>query len=314
MGQEIVYCYQCQTRLLGSEFDKGLAFRVGAQVSCSECVRGLFSSLPPAQIDAEIARLKGAQVTKRGGTSSRVPAVPSSGPDSSAKIRLLPAPPAAPVGLRSKLPLLLGGAAIAGGLILTLALSMSSGRPPAPAADDPPPPTAGPKPPAPLAAPGSELPPGSFVELDRATAARIESDDFSAAARELDKARLRRAEPAWAAGIDERRSRLEAKARDALPGFLEPARAAHHEGRADEVERLRSFIAAFPSLAADFDRRLASIPEPVPIPPRASAPATPKPPPAPKPASSKPPSEASSYRSTWNRAMAARDAATIAAA
>ena len=31
MGQEIVYCYKCQTRLMGSDFDKGKAFRVGSR-------------------------------------------------------------------------------------------------------------------------------------------------------------------------------------------------------------------------------------------------------------------------------------------
>src|SRR5260221_2778613 len=115
MGQEIVYCYKCQNRLLGSDFEKGQAFRVGAQVSCPECVRGLFSSLPPAQIDAEIARLKETQVGKKGGTSARFPAVGPSTPDSSAKLKAIPAE--AP---RSRLPLILGGIGVVGLILLVL--------------------------------------------------------------------------------------------------------------------------------------------------------------------------------------------------
>src|SRR5882724_8851297 len=105
MGQEIVYCYKCQTRLLGSDFDKGQAFRVGAQISCPECVRGLFSSLPPAQIDAEIARLKETQVGRKGGTSARFPAVRPGTPDTSAKLKAIPGAPPPAEAPRSKIPL-----------------------------------------------------------------------------------------------------------------------------------------------------------------------------------------------------------------
>lgn len=306
MGQEIVYCFNCQTRLMGSDFDKGLAFRVGGQVSCPDCVRSFFSSLPPAQIDAEISKLKEIQVARRGGSgsTSRIPAVR---PTSSSTVKT--APPAEPP--KSKVPLILGGVAVVVAVALIVVVSGSSGPPPASLAHGPPPPFAGPAP-TPAPAPGTELPAGAFVELDRAIAARIDSDDFSAASRDLEKARDRRTEAAWAAGIEDRRARLEAKALAALPGFLEPALAAHHEGRADEVERLRSFISAFPAVAAEFDRRLAARPAPAPAPTPAPAPS--KPPPA-KPAPSKPaPSETASYKSAWDKSMALRDPSRIAAA
>src|SRR6185295_7877011 len=303
MGQEIVYCFKCQTRLLGSDFDKGLAFRVGAQVSCPECVRSLFAHLPPAEIDGEIARLKESQVPKRAGTS-RIPVIRSPSPGTSTAMKTLPTGPASD---KSKLYMALGGGGVA--LLLILGVLMSSNPKPAPVsvlenvAPPPVPPKAEPPP-----LPGLELPPGSFTELDRLIAGRMESDEYSTAARDLDKARSRRSEPAWALGIDERRARVEEKARAALPNFIDPALAAHHEGRADEVERLRSFIAAFPALAAEFDRRLASRPSP-------PAPVTPAPKPAPKPTSPpKPPaSEAAGYKSAWDKAMALRDPAKVAA-
>jgi hypothetical protein len=309
MGQEIVYCYQCQTRLLGSDFERGLAFRVGAQVSCPACVRGLFSTLPPAEIDAQIARLKEAQVAKRSGNTGRFPVMRGPSPESSAKIKIVPGASETAAPPRSKLPLILGGAAVALGAILAIVASTSSSSRPATVAVD-----VGPAPskPAPaLPAPGADpgLPAGAFVDVDRLLAARIESDDYSAGARDLDKARGRRSESAWTAGIDERRMRLEAKALAALDGFVTPAENARREGREDEVDRLRRFIDAFPSVATEFDRRLGAKPEPSPVPP---APA-PKPPPGPKPpAPPKPaPTEAATYRSKWEQAMLSRDPAAV---
>lgn len=306
MGQEIVYCFSCQTRLLGSDFEKGLAFRVGAQVSCPDCVRGLFASLPPAQVDAEIARLREAAVAKKAVSTARIPVVRTAPPDTTTRNKAV-ADAAAP---RSKLPLIVGVVAVAGIVALVAVFSGSSDRPTAPPVVAAPNPVPAPAPvPGPAPAAGTELPPGAFIELDRAIASRVESDDFSAAAREIDRARSRRSEPAWSAGLDERRAAVEKKALAALPGFIEPALAAHHEGRSDEVDRLRGFIAAFPEVAAEFDRRVAPKP----------APPTPAPTPAPKPAPTKPappkpaPSEAASYKSAWDKAMALRDPAKIAA-
>ncbi|HZE97088.1 MAG TPA: hypothetical protein VE981_08670 [Planctomycetota bacterium] len=297
MGQEIVYCYHCQNRLLGSDFEKGLAFRVGAQVSCPDCVRGLFADLPPAQVDAEIARLKATAVGKRPGTSSRFPSVRPPTPDSTAKLKAITLAQEPPP--RSKLPLALGAAVVAVVVVIVALVSSGSGRPPA--RPDEPAPSPSPSL-VPVAKAG--LPVGAFTEVDRLLAMRIESDDFSLAARELDTARSRRTESAWSAGIDERRARLEAKARDAMPRFIEPALAALREGRRDEVERLRGFIGTFPALNAEFERRLATVP-----PPSSPAP-KPKPAPAPKPAPKPPPKpafETATYRAYWDQAMALRD-------
>ena len=76
MGQEILYCYKCQTRLLGSDFDKGHAFRVNSQAACAQCVRELLAHLPDP--DAELERLKRSQVPKPSGSptsSTKIPAV-----------------------------------------------------------------------------------------------------------------------------------------------------------------------------------------------------------------------------------------------
>lgn len=48
MGQEIVYCSRCQVRIVGSDFEKGDAFRVGEQSACSRCAMDLLATAPLA--------------------------------------------------------------------------------------------------------------------------------------------------------------------------------------------------------------------------------------------------------------------------
>src|SRR5687767_7212480 len=56
MGQEILYCYKCQTRLLGSEFEKGKAFKVGGKASCAVCVKELLDAVPDVGSESERSR------------------------------------------------------------------------------------------------------------------------------------------------------------------------------------------------------------------------------------------------------------------
>ncbi len=47
MGTEIVYCSSCQIRILGSEFQKGSAFRIEGQAYCAKCAPEAIKTLPP---------------------------------------------------------------------------------------------------------------------------------------------------------------------------------------------------------------------------------------------------------------------------
>ena len=47
MGQEILYCYKCQTKIVGADFSGGKAFQVGNHVSCSSCAADLQCSGEP---------------------------------------------------------------------------------------------------------------------------------------------------------------------------------------------------------------------------------------------------------------------------
>jgi len=46
MGHQIVYCFKCQTRIVGTDFDKGKAFETGLHVVCLKCAVVLLPTLP----------------------------------------------------------------------------------------------------------------------------------------------------------------------------------------------------------------------------------------------------------------------------
>lgn len=87
MGNEIVYCTRCQSRLLASDFDNAKAVWSDEKPYCSECIMGLISTLPPEeeqrileQLAHKRAAASGVTDTPSRGTSrktstSRIPVV-----------------------------------------------------------------------------------------------------------------------------------------------------------------------------------------------------------------------------------------------
>ncbi len=67
MGREIVYCWKCATRLQGSDFDSGTAYRVGDKVSCPECIEELVADLSAEEQEAILhpPKRKGTQSVKK---------------------------------------------------------------------------------------------------------------------------------------------------------------------------------------------------------------------------------------------------------
>jgi hypothetical protein len=123
MGHEIVYCSECACRLLGTDFDKGKAFRVEHKCLCADCAKKLLGALPstsPAtpkpgtqriQVQKSVAD-SGGRTRLRESTVSR--GVPAAG------------------GKKSAGPLiaaLIGAAAV---VAVAVALATSGGAPPAP--------------------------------------------------------------------------------------------------------------------------------------------------------------------------------------
>jgi hypothetical protein len=276
MGQEILYCYKCQTRLLGSEFEKGKAFKIGGKAACPVCAKDLLASMPEAQIDQP----------RKIHSSTRIPAA---SPDSSSKFKaanLRAAPPAPPPG-KSKNGLIIGAVVAAVVVLLLLAMAAGSGKKlvrsesapqesPLPAA-----------PSAPIARPPDPFVPSAptfgneLRELDEKMRTTIPKDDFRQAAEFLDAARKRHPEPEWLASINERLPQVEARAKHAATPLREKALDARARGDAAEVTRIRDIVAAwgFAAVLAEFESALAA-----PLPPPTPAPA-----PAPVPEASGPP-------------------------
>jgi hypothetical protein len=269
MGQEILYCYKCQTRLLGSEFEKGKAFKVGGQASCASCVKDLLASMPEAQ----------AEIDRKLSSSGRIRMAT---PDPAAKIKpptVRSAPPPAPAPEKSKVPLIV---AIVGGAILLLAIAaaMSGGaqrsHPSPPETSGPVPPPARPPTPPKPEEPKPPPPPSPFAaelrEIDEKVKLGLANEEFRQVAEILDAARKRRATPEWLNEIDLRLPQVEARVRRAVQPLRDGALEAQKSKNAAEMKRLRDKVVAwgFPAVVEDFDRALADAnvpPKPPPAPP-----------------------------------------------
>lgn len=184
MGNEIVYCVRCQSRLLAAEFERGKAVRHADKPYCVGCLRAFALTLPPEEAQRlleQLAQKRGGEAvppeTPRRGTSrrtstSRIPVVKTE--------RRTVAPGAD--SHSSAVPILIAGAVI---LLLGAVAALIPGRAePSPRNPDPP------KPAAPAVemprreAPPSKAEPPPELSAD-AHAARLEES----ARKALDKAR-----------------------------------------------------------------------------------------------------------------------------
>lgn len=78
MGQEILYCHQCQRRIVGAEFAKGQAYQVGDTTSCSSCAAELLPTLPSKEREQLLAQMFKATRDRHGGSSAALKATPPS--------------------------------------------------------------------------------------------------------------------------------------------------------------------------------------------------------------------------------------------
>jgi hypothetical protein len=281
MGQEILYCYKCQTRLLGSEFEKGKAFKVGGQASCATCVKDLLGSVPDVGSESERGR--------KLASTARIAL-----PESSSKIKPLtsrtPAPSHAVPPSRPKTLLIAG--VICGVIVLILGFALNSSSssrrpdPPAPTPAPTPVPVPGPTgrapdPTPPPAAPGAVA---ELRDLDEKIRTVSTGEDCRTVAALLDEARKRRASPEWLSEIDLRIGQVVGRARRASVPLREGAIEAQRRSDPAQVKTLRDRILSwgFPDVVDDFDRALAEAAAPTPA-PASIAPPNPPPtlPPAP---------------------------------
>src|SRR5436190_6034822 len=57
MGQEIVYCFKCQTRIVGGDLEKGLAFQIGNNTSCAACAIKVLEELPAREKELLLSKM-----------------------------------------------------------------------------------------------------------------------------------------------------------------------------------------------------------------------------------------------------------------
>jgi hypothetical protein len=317
MGQEIVYCSRCASRLMGSDFEKGKAFRLGDQSVCKDCALKLLETLPGSERELLAEKLERAGTRKRSPHSSpALPALP--GPtgvqgipsrvtleDSSRKMKAIgmrPSPP--PERRRTLSPGLLVAilvALVVGIIALASVLKSGPSAPreapqpipdrfasPVPPSPPSPVPGPGPAPVTPRAAPPPPAPaaPSTEAELDRIdkeVRTACEEENFRRALEVLEVAKKQLRAGGWYGKIQERIQDVYDHSRKVFEPLREAALAARKKKDEAEVQKIVAQVAKWglPTLSAELEKRL--------------NPETP-PPPAPS-------KDALSYQASFQRAL-----------
>ena len=118
MGQEILYCSRCRTRVVSGDFEKGEAFRIGEEVACNKCGMALLAKAPVA-VQQQILEQK-----KRALDRKTAPARPPPAPRPP-----VPETPREPTLSRTGIAVL-GGIGLA--LVVMVGMLAMSSSPPAP--------------------------------------------------------------------------------------------------------------------------------------------------------------------------------------
>lgn len=133
VGQEIVYCFKCQKRILGTEISKGLAYQVENQMCCSTCVVLVLETLPPKAKEALLAKMFRESQERQAGSSGAVKALSGSSTRKIPTVAGNLSDRPAPADGSSSAPLVLGiGAAVFALIVAAVALSGGNSKTPAP--------------------------------------------------------------------------------------------------------------------------------------------------------------------------------------
>ncbi len=261
MGNEIVYCFNCGTRLLASAFEKEGAVRIRQDSSCAQCLPKLLERLSPQERNAYLRKTEPKLSVPRPATTRKI---------------ATPAP--APRPSSSKAAWILGGVAAVVG-VTVLALLLGSGDKPGPVEPAPPPsPKTAAKPPTPAPG-GTQAPateevrrPPAESRLDRLLAEikpSLEADAYPAALGALEKAKDMDATPAWILKVDQMIATLRMERDRKVEEVRSKAGEARSRGDAAGVAAQRNRIAALggPALLESFDRTFAAAPTEEPKPP-----------------------------------------------
>ena len=314
MGQEIVYCSRCQSRLNGADFDRGTAVRISNYIYCATCL-----SPTEKEIVAKLSKPPEPPVSTR-----RTHALKAS----SGGVRAVPAaaPEVKPTGRQ---PLILAGAGAAVVLVIIVIVILSRGGKEKKDLPETVTPVA-----APTARPSESVRPWELApELDALKTelqAPLGQKNYKFAQVIVDRARSQHSDPKWMQAVADLERTLGDQARNRLKELQESAAKASERKAFEEVREARDEIArwgaSFQNLLKEFEDAFgtalaanAATPEPS-KPVKAEEPAIPAPrPPDPGPVLVADPQRSEAgrkYLGSWQKAMgfAARrdyDAASV---
>lgn len=201
MGQGIVYCFRCSSRIVGADSDKGVAYPIGDRIACAACASELLPTLSPAERDDLLARMNKGAPTKRGEPTRRTP---RRGTEAVTPRRGTEAAMQTP---GNKTPLIIGGVvtAIIVLLLILMASDSNPSRPPLPEAPErqverpAKTPVDVPKP--------KENVDAELARIDDSIAGVMRQEGFKEAIDYLTSARKRHDGPEWTRAIDQRLGR-----------------------------------------------------------------------------------------------------------
>lgn len=285
MGQEIVYCGRCQTRLKGADFESGVAVRISNHICCYECLT-----------DAEKRSLEKVVKSKDPATSHRLPSVTPK-PSGSGAVR------AAPDGPGPKLsPVLLIGGGV-GVLALIVAAWLAFRPSPREKNELPPaaPTVATAKPPDPPVEAAKDFKP----ELDAINAELAQpyaQHNYRFAQAVLDRARGRHSEAKWTEAMGGLDRDIAERARGRYQALLDVGTKAVERKAFDEVREARGEIArwgpGFEKLLRDFEETFRTA-----LAAESAKPPDPVKPPDPAPVEPKVSPALKAYWEAWDKAM-----------
>lgn len=253
MGQEILYCGRCQVRIVGGDFEKGEAYRVGEQVACHKCAMEMLATAP-LPIQQQILDQKKKALDRKTGS---LPAVSRGLTGSSTAVRTAKtaegskAPVAAIVGV---------GVGVALAIVIGAVVMSSGSTPPAPPPVKPvPPPAVAPGP------PPKDFAAGAKRELEAAERKRKElagaeqtallsrareigvNGEYQKAADLLAAARKNHPDADWTKPIDDRIQELEKTMASEFPALRDKAVDARKREGTAELSLIREKVARWGS-------------------------------------------------------------------
>lgn len=267
MGQEIVYCAKCQVRVVGGDFEKGEAYRVGDQAYCHKCAMDLLTKAPVA-VQQQILDQKQRALDRK----TAPPSVSRGLTGSSTAIRTPKAveKPKPPVAMIAGIAVVLGA--------VVLALGVSGGSPPPPPAPvKAPPPVVMTPPPQkdPAAEAKRELEEAERKKKEQKASEQTEllsraremgvNGEYQKAADLLAAARKNHPEPEWAKPLDDRIQELEKTMASEFPALRDKAVDARKRDGTAELGLIRDKVARWGSAryADELEKSLADVFPPV---------------------------------------------------